>query len=191
MLPSDDEYLKTGVFAMAKNRLPWLLIMMILSTITGMIITHFEGILSSAAGVGVALMASVPMLMGTGGNCGSQASTLAIRGLALGEIEIKDILRVLWKEVRVALMLGLILAILNYVRMVFLTDATQAVALTVSLAMFVTVIIAKALGCTLPLLAKTIHLDPALMASPIITTLVDAASLTVLFTIATRVLHIG
>jgi len=129
--------------------------------------------------------------MGTGGNCGSQASTLAIRGLALGEIEIKDILRVLWKEVRVALMLGLILAILNYVRMVFLTDATQAVALTVSLAMFVTVIIAKALGCTLPLLAKTIHLDPALMASPIITTLVDAASLTVLFTIATRVLHIG
>ena len=191
MLPSDDEYLKTSVFDMAKNRLPWLVFMMLMATFTGLIVTYFEDVLSSAAGIGVTLTASIPLLMGTGGNCGSQASTLAIRGLALGEIEIKDILRVLWKEVRVALMLGLILAILNYVRMIFMTDANQAVALTVSLAMFVTVIIAKALGCTLPLLAKTIHLDPALMASPIITTLVDAASLTVLFTIATRVLHIG
>ena len=191
MLPSDDEYLKTSVFEMAKNRLPWLVFMMLMATFTGLIITYFEDVLSSAAGIGVTLTASIPLLMGTGGNCGSQASTLAIRGLALGEIEIKDILRVLWKEVRVALMLGLILAVLNYVRMIFMTDATQAVAITVSLAMFVTVIIAKALGCTLPLLAKTIHLDPALMASPIITTLVDAASLTVLFTIATRVLHIG
>lgn len=191
MLPSDDEYLKTSVFDMAKNRLPWLVFMMLMATLTGLIITYFEDVLSSAAGIGVTLTASIPLLMGTGGNCGSQASTLAIRGLALGEIEIKDILRVLWKEVRVALMLGFVLAVLNYLRMIFMTDATQAVALTVSLAMFVTVIIAKALGCTLPLLAKTIHLDPALMASPIITTLVDAASLTVLFTIATRVLHIG
>lgn len=191
MLPSDDEYLKTSVFDMAKNRLPWLVFMMLMATFTGLIITYFEDVLSSAAGIGVTLTASIPLLMGTGGNCGSQASTLAIRGLALGEIEIKDILRVLWKEVRVALMLGFVLAVLNYLRMIFMTDATQAVALTVSLAMFVTVIIAKALGCTLPLLAKTIHLDPALMASPIITTLVDAASLTVLFTIATRVLHIG
>ena len=188
MLPSDDEYLKTGVFAMAKNRLPWLLIMMILSTITGMIITHFESILSSAAGVGVALMASVPMLMGTGGNCGSQASTLAIRGLALGEIEIKDIFRVLWREVRVALILGLILAVVNFGRIWFLTPDNRSVALIVSLAMFATVIIAKALGCTLPLLAKAIHVDPALMASPIITTVVDAASLTVLFTFATKML---
>ena len=162
-----------------------------MATFTGLIITYFEDVLSSAAGIGVTLTASIPLLMGTGGNCGSQASTLAIRGLALGEIEIKDILRVLWKEVRVAMMMGLILAVLNYLRMIFMTDATQAVAITVSLAMFVTVIIAKALGGTLPLLAKTVHLDPALMASPIITTLVDAASLTVLFTIATRVLHIG
>lgn len=191
LLPSDDEYLKTSVFEMAKNRLPWLVFMMLMATLTGLIVTYFEDVLSSAAGIGVTLTASIPLLMGTGGNCGSQASTLAIRGLALGEIEIKDIFRVLWKEVRVALMLGLILAVLNYVRMIFMADATQAVAMTVSLAMFVTVIIAKALGCTLPLLAKTIHLDPALMASPIITTLVDAASLTVLFTIATRVLHIG
>ena len=189
MLPSDDEYLKTGVLTMVKNRLPWLLIMMVLSTLTGMIITHFENVLSSAAGVGVALMASVPMLMGTGGNCGSQASTLAIRGLALGEIEIKDIFRVLWREVRVALILGLILAVVNFLRIWFLTPDNRSVALVVSLAMFATVLIAKALGCTLPLLAKAIHVDPALMASPIITTVVDAASLTVLFTIATRLLN--
>lgn len=191
MLPSDDEYLKTSVFDMAKNRLPWLVFMMLMATFTGMIVTYFEDVLSSAQGIGVVLTASIPLLMGTGGNCGSQASTLAIRGLALGEIELKDIFHVLWKEVRVALMLGLILAILNYARMLLLTDATQLVALTVSLAMFVTVIIAKALGCTLPLLAKAVHLDPALMASPIITTLVDAASLTVLFTIATKMLKIG
>ena len=188
MLPSDDEYLKTGVLTMVKNRLPWLLIMMVLSTLTGMIITHFEGILSGAQGVGVALMASVPMLMGTGGNCGSQASTLAIRGLALGEIELKDIFRVLWREVRVALILGAVLAVVNFARIWFLTPDNRSVALIVSLAMFATVIIAKALGCTLPLLAKAIHLDPALMASPIITTVVDAASLTVLFTFATRIL---
>ena len=191
MLPSDDEYLKTGVLEMAKNRLPWLVFMMLMATFTGLIVTYFEDVLSSAEGIGVMLTASIPLLMGTGGNCGSQASTLAIRGLALGEIEIRDILRVLWKEVRVALILGLILAVLNYLRMIFLTEAIQSVALTVSLAMFVTVLIAKALGCTLPLLAKAIHLDPALMASPIITTLVDAASLTVLFTIATRVLQIA
>lgn len=191
MLPSDDEYLKTSVLDMAKNRLPWLVFMMLMATFTGMIVTYFEDVLSSAAGIGVTLTASIPLLMGTGGNCGSQASTLAIRGLALGEIELKDIFHVLWKEVRVALLLGLILAVLNYVRMLVLTDATQLVALTVSLAMFVTVIIAKALGCTLPLLAKAVHLDPALMASPIITTLVDAASLTVLFTIATKMLNIN
>ena len=191
MLPSDDEYLKTSVLEMAKNRLPWLVFMMLMATFTGLIVTYFEDVLSSAEGIGVMLTASIPLLMGTGGNCGSQASTLAIRGLALGEIEIKDLMKVLWKEIRVALILGLILAVLNYLRMFFLTDANQAVSMTVSLAMFVTVLIAKALGCTLPLLAKAIHLDPALMASPIITTLVDAASLTVLFTIATRVLHIG
>ena len=190
MLPSDDEYLKTSVFEMAKNRLPWLLIMMVLSTVTGMIITHFEGVLSSAAGIGVALMASVPMLMGTGGNCGSQASTLAIRGLALGEIEFKDIFRVLWREVRVALMLGLVLALVNFARIWFLTPDNRSVALVVSIAMFVTVLIAKAVGCTLPLLAKAIHLDPALMASPIITTVVDAASLMVLFTVATKLLAV-
>lgn len=191
MLPSDDEYLKTSVFTMAKNRFPWLLILMISATFTGKIITHFESVLSSAAGVGVALTACIPMLMDTGGNCGSQASTLVIRGLALGEVEFKDIFRVLWREVRVALMLGVVLGLVNFARIYFLEGYSLNVALVVSLAMFLTIIIAKSIGCTLPLLAKAVHLDPAMMASPIITTLVDAASLTILFTIATRVLNVA
>ena len=190
MLPSDDEYLKTSVFKLAKNRLPWLLILMISATFTGMIITHFETVLSSAAGIGVALTACIPMLMDTGGNCGAQASTLAIRGLALGEIELKDIGKVLWKEVRVALILGVILALVNFPRIWFFTPYDKTVAFIVSLAMFFTIIIAKSIGCTLPLLAKAIHLDPALMASPIITTLVDAASLTVLFTFASTIMKV-
>ena len=191
MLPSDDEYLKTSVFTMAKNRFPWLLILMISATFTGKVITHFESVLSSAAGVGVALTACIPMLMDTGGNCGSQASTLVIRGLALGEVEFKDIFRVLWREVRVALMLGVVLGLVNFARIYFLEGYSLNVALVVSLAMFLTIIIAKSIGCTLPLLAKAVHLDPAMMASPIITTLVDAASLTILFTIATRVLNVS
>ena len=176
---------------MAKNRFPWLLILMISATFTGKIITHFESVLSSAAGVGVALTACIPMLMDTGGNCGSQASTLVIRGLALGEVEFKDIFRVLWREVRVALMLGVVLGLVNFARIYFLEGYSLNVALVVSLAMFLTIIIAKSIGCTLPLLAKAVHLDPAMMASPIITTLVDAASLTILFTIATRVLNVS
>ncbi len=190
MLPSDDEYLKTNVFDMAKNRLPWLLIMMLLSTFTGQIISHFESVLSSAAAVGVALVSCIPMLMGTGGNCGAQASTLAIRGLSLGEIELKDIWKVLWKELRVGLILGLALAVFNYGRMWFLTPDARDVAMIVSIAVFFTVVIAKAIGCTLPLVAKAIHLDPALMASPIITTVVDATSLAILFMVATKVFTI-
>lgn len=190
MLPSDDEYLKTSVVTLAKNRLPWLLILMISATFTGMIITHFESVLSSAASIGVALVSCIPMLMDTGGNCGSQASTLAIRGLALGEIEPKDLWKVLWKEVRVALMLGFVLALVNFLRIWFLTPYDRGVAFVVSIAMFFTIIIAKGIGATLPLLAKSIHLDPALMASPIITTLVDAASLTILFSVATVVFHL-
>ena len=191
MLPSDDEYLKTSVVKLAKNRLPWLLILMISSTFTGMIITHFENVLANSASIGVALVACIPMLMDTGGNCGAQASTLAIRGLALGEIEIRDVGKILWKEFRVALMLGVVLALVNFLRIWFLTPYDKDVAFVVSLAMFFTVIIAKAIGCTLPLLAKAVHLDPALMASPIITTLVDAASLTILFTIATQAFNLA
>ena len=191
MLPSDDEYLKTNVITLAKNRLPWLLILMISATFTGMIITHFESALTTVESVGVALVACIPMLMDTGGNCGAQASTLAIRGLALGELSLKDIGRVLWKEIRVALILGVILALVNFGRIMLLTNYGTKVAMIVSAAMFLTIILAKSIGCTLPLLAKAIHLDPALMASPLITTIVDAASLTILFTIATKVLRIS
>ena len=192
MLPSDDEYLKTSVLKLTRNRLPWLLILMISATFTGLIITNFESMLANAASIGVALVACIPMLMDTGGNCGAQASTLAIRGMALGDIELKDIGRVLWKELRVAVLCGAVLAAVNVLRMWLMSKAGLTtfelpIALTVSMAMFFTVIIAKAIGCTLPMLAKAIHLDPALMASPIITTLVDATSLLILFTIASQV----
>ena len=188
MTPSEDEYMKNGVFTLVKNRLPWLLILMISATFTGMIITHFENALVDWGSLGVALTACMPMLMDTGGNCGAQASTVAIRGLALGEIQLRDIGKVLWKEARVAALIGLALCIINFCRMYFFTDAGPSVAAVVSVAMFCTVVLAKSIGCTLPILAKTIKLDPALMASPIITTVVDAASLTILFTLATAVL---
>ena len=190
ILPSDSEYLKTSVFALARNRLPWLLILMISATFTGMIIEYFEGRLQSAESIGVALMAAVPMLMGTGGNCGAQASALTIRGLALNEIELKDVLRLLWKEIRVAILVGCILAVINFARIMLTTDYGISLALVISLAMFLTVLLAKSLGCTLPLLAKAVHLDPALIASPLITTIVDATSLTVLFAIATVVFQV-
>ena len=191
MLPSDDTYLKTSVLTLAKNRLPWLMILMISALSTGQIITHFESVLQNAASIGVALVASIPMLMDTGGNCGSQASTLAIRGLALGEIEPKNLWQVLWKELRVAMLLGVALASVNFLRIAFLTNYGTNVALIISLTMFCTIVIAKLIGGSLPLLAKAVHLDPALMASPLITTMVDAASLTILFTIATRIFHVG
>ena len=185
MLPSENEYMKDGVFTIVKNRLPWLMILMLSATVTGLIITHFENALVGWGSLGVALTACMPMLMGTGGNCGAQASTVAIRGLALGEIKLRDIGRVLWKEARVAATIGVVLAIVNFARMYFFTDAGAAVAAVVSTAMFCTIVLAKSIGCTLPIIAKTIRLDPALMASPIITTVVDAASLTILFTLAT------
>jgi len=188
IIPTEDEYMKNGVLTLVKNRIPWLMILMLSATLTGMIITHFENALVDWGSLGVILTASMPMLMGTGGNCGAQASTLAIRGLALGDIKLKDIGLVLWKEVRVAALIGVVLGIVNFARMYFFTAADVAVALVVSLAMFCTIVLAKSIGCTLPILAKSIKLDPALMASPIITTVVDAASLTILFTLATAVL---
>ena len=196
MLPSEDEYLKTGVFTLAKNRMPWLLFLMISAIFTGMIITHYEDALKTSA-FGVVLTACIPMLMGAGGNCGSQASTLTIRGLALGEVELKDIFKLLWKEVRVGLIVGAVLSLVTFGLYAFVLgdmDATIAqripTALTIAVAVYITVIVAKAIGCTLPLLAKAIHLDPALMASPLITTIVDICSLLVLFAVATEVLHV-
>ena len=188
LLPSEDEYLKTSVWRLAWNRLPWLLFLMITATLTGQIITHYEDVLLNAGAVGVALTACIPILMGTGGNAGSQASTLMIRGLALGEVELKDIPGILWREIRVGVMLGAVLGVVNFLRMILLNRLDPFTAAIVAGSLFLTVIMAKALGCTLPMLAKKIHLDPALMASPMITTLVDAGSLAIMFSLASRFL---
>ena len=188
LMPSEDEYLKTSVLRLAWNRLPWLLFLMITATFTGMIITHYEDLLLSAGAIGVALTACIPILMGTGGNAGSQASTLMIRGLALGEVELKDIPRILWREIRVGVMLGAALGVVNFVRMFWLNGLDATTALVVAVSLFLTVVMAKMLGCTLPMLAKKIHLDPALMASPMITTLVDAGSLAIMFGLASKFL---
>ena len=188
MLHSEDEYLRTGVFTLAKNRLPWLFFLMISATLTGLIISHFESALVDWGTLGVALTSCMPMLMGTGGNCGSQASTLTIRGLALGEIQLKDVGRVLWKELRVALTVGVALTLVNFLRLWLLSGEGLIVAGVVSGAMFCTIILAKCIGGALPILAKAVKLDPALMASPLISTVVDACSLTILFTLASLVL---
>ncbi len=190
LLPSEDEYLKTSVWRLAWNRLPWLLFLMITATLTGFIITYYEDVLLQAGAIGVALTACIPILMGTGGNAGSQASTLMIRGLALGEVELKDIPRILWREIRVGVMLGAVLGIVNFLRMIWLNSLDLITASIVAFSLFLTVIMAKAIGCTLPMLAKKINLDPALMASPMITTLVDACSLMIMFGLASRFLPI-
>lgn len=190
LTPADDAYIRTPVMTLVKNRLPWLLLLMISAMFTGLIITHFEGLLGNSGAIGVALISCMPMLMDTGGNCGSQVSTLTIRGLALGEIHLKDLGKLLWKEFRVALIVGAILAVLNILRLIYINRFSVGVALSVGAALFFTVLLAKALGCILPVLAKAIKLDPALMASPLLTTMVDALSLVFLFTIASRVLHL-
>lgn len=186
LTPSDKPYLKTGVWEIYKHRIPWLLLMMISATFTGLIITRFE----DALAVQIALTAYIPMIMGTGGNSGSQASVTIIRGLSLNEIHIKDLFQVFWKETRVSIMCGLSLAIVNYLKLIFLDRVGSGVALTVSITLVITVILAKLIGCTLPLLAKQLKFDPAVMASPIITTVVDALSLLMYFVVATAILHI-
>lgn len=185
LTPSEDEYLKTGVFTLTKNRIGWLLILMITSTFTGQIIEGFENQLATIAG----LTACIPMLMGTGGNSGNQVSTLIIRGLALNEIKIKDYFKILWKEIRVSLIAGIILAVANYGRMLAIravtgNDTTNSVILVVSLSVAAVVMVSKTIGCTLPIVAKLLKLDPALMAGPLITTLVDAISLMIYFAFA-------
>ncbi len=187
LTPSEDSYLHTSPFKLAVNRIPWLLLLSIAAIFTGMIITNFEDLLQH---VDIVLTACIPMLMDTGGNCGAQVSTLIIRGLALNELQPKDILKILWKEFRVALIVGGVLSVFTFLRVMFLNQAGMAVSLVVALSLYMTVIIAKAIGCCLPLLAKKIHLDPALMASPLITTIVDAASLTIYFSIATAILKV-
>lgn len=188
LLPSENEYMKTDVFTLAKNRLPWLLFLMVSGIFTGLIIQHFEDTLTSMAEIGVMLTACIPMLMGTGGNCGSQSSTLVIRGLAVGEISPADTLKILWKECRVSILVSVVLAAMAMAMQLLLFRRPFSVALTISLAMVGTVIISKSIGCTLPILAKKLKLDPALMAAPLITTIVDTCSLLILFLLATSII---
>ena len=178
--PSDDPYLKTGVLIHTRNRISWLLIALLAAAIAGAIITTFEDSLA----VLPVLMAFVPMLMGTGGNAGAQSTTVVIRGMALGEIVIKDVAKVVWRETRIAIICGLVLGIANYVRIWLMHDRNSTLALVVSLSLCITLIVAKSIGGTLPILAKKMKIDPATMAAPIITTIVDCTALIVFFSIA-------
>lgn len=187
MQPSKEEYMKSSIWELAKNRIPWLLILMVSATFTGGIIERYEDAMQKF----IVLSTFVPMLMDTGGNAGSQSSTLVIRGLALGEIEMKDFLKVLWKEFRVSLMVGLALVVANFIRLYFFEGRELMLTFTVCISLYFTVIIAKVVGGILPIIAKKFHLDPAIMASPLITTIVDALALMVYFTTATRLLGIA
>lgn len=183
--PSEKPYFKTGIFETWKKRIPWLLLLMISATFTGSIISSYEDALKSA----VILTTFIPMLMDSGGNSGGQASVTVIRGLSLNEIEFKDIFRVIWKEVRVALLCGISLAIVSFIKIVLVDNVSSyLVPCVVALTMFITVVIAKLIGCTLPMLAKKVGLDPAVMASPFITTIVDAVSLIIYFKIACSIM---
>ncbi len=186
ILPTDKPYFKTGVVETYKKRMPWLLFLMISATFTGAIITSYESALASY----VILTAYIPMLMDTGGNAGSQASVSIIRGLSLNEIEFKELPIALWKEIRVAFLCGLTLACTNFVKLMVLDRLPLLIALIICLTLVITVTFAKMMGCVLPMVAQRIGFDPAVMASPLITTIVDAVSLTIYFTIATRALHI-
>ena len=182
--PTDKPYLKIGVFETWKNRIPWLVLLLISSTFTGSIITHYEQALGSM----VILTAFIPMLMGTGGNAGGQASATIIRGLSVGEIRMGNILRILWKEFRISLLCGISLSVLIFVKAMLIDGASVEVALVVAVSLLATVILAKLVGCALPILAKRVGFDPAVMASPFITTIVDAVSLLIYFQIASYAL---
>ena len=186
LAPTEERYLDSSVFLLAKHRIPWLLILMIGATITGGIISKFEDVLSSV----VALTAFIPMLMDTGGNSGNQSSTLIIRGLATGEITFKDKWKVLWKEFRISIISGIILASVNFLKNMFIDQVGLAVSITVSITLVFAVMLAKIIGGMLPLVAKKLKLDPAIMAGPLITTIVDAITLTLYFTVATLLLNL-
>jgi magnesium transporter len=186
MQPSEQEYLKTGVFTLARHRIVWLLVLMLSATFTVSIIKRFNDVLQSV----VILAAFIPMMMNTGGNAGSQSSTLIIRGLALGDITIEDAFKVLWKELRVSVIVGAILAGVNFLRIYYLERVDVKITLTVCVTMFFTVILAKVVGGLLPIFAKSVKLDPAIMASPMLTTIVDAVTLLIYFAMATWFLGI-
>lgn len=186
IVPSDKPYMKTSVLETWKKRMPWLLLLMISATFTGKIIASFENALSTY----VVLTAFIPMLMDTGGNAGGQASVTIIRGLSLHEIEFQDMFRILWKEIRVALLCGITLALANFAKLMLFDRVGLSVSLVVCLTLAVAVVIAKMVGCILPMIAKKIGFDPAVMASPFVTTIVDALSLLVYFQIAAQLLNI-
>lgn len=190
VMPSDKPYMKTSVFGIYRNRIPWLLILMLSATFTSAIITHFESALSGA----IVLSAFIPMITGTGGNAGSQASVSVIRSLSLGEIQFKNAFKVLWKEFRVSILCGITLAAANFIKLMIFdlhnTENGIFIGLVVSLTLIGTIIMAKLIGSFLPLLASKIGFDPAVMASPLITTVCDALSLLIYFAIATAVLHL-
>lgn len=185
MNPSEKPYFETSVWGHAKNRILWLLVLMLSATITGSILTHYEDAFQAIP----LLVSFIPMLMDTGGNCGTQSSTLIIRGLALDEIHFRDIFRVMFKEFRISLIVGIILAAANGLRILIMYHSLN-MAVVIALSLMATIIISKMIGCVLPLFAKKIHLDPAIMAAPLITTLVDTCSVMVYFAIATQVFQL-
>ena len=184
--PNEDSYFGTSVFQHAKNRSLWLMLMMLSATVTGEILGYYE----NAMAVMPVLITFIPMLMGTGGNCGSQSSTLVIRGLAVGEIEFKDIFRVIFKEIRIALIVGLLLSVVNGIRIYIMYGQNLMLALALGITMIAVVSMAKCIGCILPLAAKKFGLDPAIMAAPLITTILDTCTILVYFNIVTAIFHI-
>lgn len=186
--PTDHSYMKTGTFETFKKRIPWLLLLMISATFTGAIIQHYEELIAN--GGYLILTAFIPMLMDTGGNCGSQASVSVIRSISLNEIKFKDLFRVVWKEIRVAVLCGVTLSAANFVKLLLIDRVELTVAFVICITLVVTVIVAKMIGSILPMIAKQIGFDPAVMASPFITTIVDALSLGIYFSIATVMLHL-
>ena len=183
--PIEDSYFKTSVFKHARNRILWLLLLMISATLTGTILTHYEEAFAALP----ILVSFIPMIMDTGGNCGSQSSTLIIRGMAMDEIKLKDFFKALWKEIRVALLVGVALAVVNGLR-IFIQYKDLKLSLVLGLTLIGTVGMAKILGCMLPMLAKKLKLDPAIMAAPLITTMVDTFSILIYFNIAVTIMNI-
>ncbi|MBQ7594311.1 MAG: magnesium transporter [Synergistaceae bacterium] len=186
MLPMDEPYLAMSVGELARKRVIWLMVLMISATLSGSILTHYQSVFAALP----ALIASIPMLMDTGGNAGSQSSTLVIRGLAVGELKIRDFMKVFFKEIRVSLLVGGGLAVVNFFYK-YAMSGDFLLSLTVGISLFATVIFAQTVGGMLPLLAKAVGFDPALMAAPIVTTIVDAGSLTMYFAVASKVMSMG
>ena len=185
VMPSEDSYFKTSVFKHTKNRIFWLLVLMLSSAVTGAVITKYENAFAAVP----LLVSFIPMIMGTGGNCGSQTSTLVIRGLAVEEIKLKDWFKVLWKELRVALVVGILLFLANSIK-IYVQYQDLKLCITLGITLIATIIVSKSIGCLLPILAKKLKQDPAIMAAPLITTVVDLCSIMLYFSIATMIMGI-